>query len=102
LFTNSILPFDNNFLINVEEIILKLCSSDEERKRVIEEMVLFREYELDPMLRCLLWLIATMRENNIIWGVGRGSSCASYCLYLMGVHRVNSLRYKINFREFLK
>ena len=30
-----------------------------------------------------------MRENNIVWGVGRGSSVASYVLYLIGVHRID-------------
>lgn len=87
---------------DVEEVLLKLCSTEKERNRVKEEMVLFQQYELNQMLRCLLWLVSTMRENGIVWGVGRGSSCASYCLYLMGIHRVNSLQYNLDFREFLK
>ena len=43
-----------------------------------------------------------MKENNIIWGVGRGSSVASYVLFLLGVHKIDSLQYNLNWREFLR
>jgi DNA polymerase III alpha subunit len=43
-----------------------------------------------------------MRSNNIVWGVGRGSSVASYVLYLLGVHKVDSIKYGLDIREFLK
>jgi DNA polymerase III alpha subunit len=43
-----------------------------------------------------------MRDNNIVWGVGRGSSVSSYVLYLLGVHRVNSLYYDLDIHEFLR
>ena len=43
-----------------------------------------------------------MRENNIVWGVGRGSSVASYVLFLIGIHKVNSLKYNLDIKEFLK
>jgi DNA polymerase III alpha subunit len=43
-----------------------------------------------------------MKANNIIWGVGRGSSVASYVLYLLEVHRVDSMYYNLDIREFLR
>jgi DNA polymerase III alpha subunit len=43
-----------------------------------------------------------MRKNNILWGVGRGSSVASFVLYLIGIHRINSLFYNLPIEEFLK
>jgi len=43
-----------------------------------------------------------MRENGIVWGVGRGASVASYVLYLIGVHRINSIQYGLDWREFLR
>jgi DNA polymerase III alpha subunit len=43
-----------------------------------------------------------MREHNIVWGVGRGSSVASFVLFLIGIHRINSLYYQISVDEFLK
>jgi DNA polymerase III alpha subunit len=43
-----------------------------------------------------------MRKNKIVWGVGRGSSVASYVLFLIGIHKVNSLKYNLDIKEFLK
>ena len=43
-----------------------------------------------------------MRLNNVVWGLGRGSSTASYILYLLGVHKIDSLYYDLPIEEFLK
>jgi DNA polymerase III alpha subunit len=48
------------------------------------------------------YLVDTLRKNIIVWGVGRGSSVASYILYLIGVHRIDSLYYDLDIAEFLK
>ena len=57
-----------------------------------EELILFKERDLIPLLRYLKYLVDTMRKHNIVWGVGRGSSVASYILYLIGVHKINSIK----------
>jgi DNA polymerase III alpha subunit len=54
------------------------------------------------LLKYLKYLVDTMRENKIVWGVGRGSSVASYALYLIGVHKVDSIKYQLDINEFLK
>ena len=54
------------------------------------------------VLRYLKYLVDTMRKHKIVWGVGRGSSVASYCLFLIGVHRVDSVLYQLDIKEFLK
>jgi DNA polymerase III alpha subunit len=46
--------------------------------------------------------VETMRVNNIVWGVGRGSSVASYVLYLIGVHKIDSMYYDLDIEEFLR
>ena len=46
--------------------------------------------------------IDTLREKNVVWGVGRGSSVASFCLFLIGVHKVNPILYKLKINEFLR
>ena len=74
----------------------------QERKRVEEEMILFRERGMIPVLRFLVYLVDLCKENNIVLGVGRGSSVASYVLYLLKVHRVNSIKYNLDIMEFLK
>jgi len=73
-----------------------------EWKRVEEELEAFRERGMVDLLRYMIYLVDFMRENDIIWGVGRGSSVASYVLYLIGVHRINSINYNLDWREFLR
>jgi DNA polymerase III alpha subunit len=43
-----------------------------------------------------------MTENQLIWGVGRGSSVASFVLYKLKVHRINSMYYELDPAEFLR
>lgn len=88
--------------LDVAKHILDLCNTDAELQRVGEELLLYQERDLFDLLRYLLYLVDTMRENNVIWGVGRGSSVASYVLYLIGVHRVNSMYYDLDPQEFLR
>ena len=66
------------------------------------ELAEFEARNLFPILQLLIYIIDTMRKNNLVWGVGRGSSVASYILYLLGVHKVNSVKYNLNIKEFLK
>jgi len=70
--------------------------------RVCEELEAFRERGMFDLLRYMVYLVDFMRENNIVWGVGRGSSVASYVLYLIGVHRIDSIKYNLDWREFLR
>ena len=63
---------------------------------------MYRTRNLYPILQVLIYIIDTMRNNDIVWGVGRGSSVASYVLYILGVHKVDSLKYNLDIKEFLK
>jgi DNA polymerase III alpha subunit len=78
------------------------CRTAEEKERVTEELKLYAQHNMIYLLKYLKYLVDTMRKNNIVWGVGRGSSVASYCLYLLGVHKVNSIKYGLDINEFLK
>lgn len=88
--------------LDIAEYILGLCESQEELQRVGEELLLYQERELFDLLRYLKYMVDTFRKNNILWGVGRGSSVASYVLYLLGVHRINSLYYDLDIKQFLR
>lgn len=79
-----------------------LCKTDAERDRVDEELKLFIQYNMLDLLFYLKYLVDTLKENQIVCGVGRGSSVASYCLYLLGVHKIDSLKYNLDINEFLK
>lgn len=74
----------------------------EQRERLHMEIEMFRERGMIPVLKFLRYLVDVCEENNIVLGVGRGSSVASYCLYLLGVHRIDSIKYKLDIKEFLK
>lgn len=82
--------------------LLNLCSTQEQLQRVGQELLLYQERNLFDLLRYLKYLVDTMKENDIVWGVGRGSSVASYVLYLLGVHRIDSLHYDLDPAEFLR
>jgi DNA polymerase III alpha subunit len=88
--------------LDIAEHVLSLCSTDAELQRCGQELMLFQERNLFDLLRYLVYLVDVMRENRLIWGVGRGSSVASYVLYKLGVHRINSLYYELNPAEFLR
>ena len=87
---------------DILEFLMSLCKTEDETNRVLDEMKLFAQYDMIELLCYLKYLVDTMRENNIVWGVGRGSSVSSYCLYLLGVHKIDSIKYDLDIREFLK
>ena len=70
--------------------------------RVEMELGMYKERGLYPILQLLVYIIDTMRQNNLVWGVGRGSSVSSYLLYILGVHKVDSHKYELDIKEFLK
>jgi DNA polymerase III alpha subunit len=88
--------------INVEDYLIKKCNNENEIERVKLELKLFLERDMYPVLYHLIYLVNHWRKNNILWGVGRGSSVSSFVLYLIGIHRVNSLKYDLDINDFLK
>jgi len=87
---------------DIEEYVLGLCKTSEETERVNYELDLFKSHAMMDVLQFLKYMVDTLRKNNIVWGVGRGSSVASYVLYLLGVHKVNSIKYNLDPTEFLR
>ena len=75
---------------------------EERVERLSSEIWLFKSEKLDEVLRVLIYVVDTMREKNVIWGVGRGSSCSSYLLYLLGLHEVDPVRYQIEVTDFIR
>ena len=88
--------------LDIAAHILGLCGSEAELQRCGSELLLYQERNLFDLLRYLKHLVDVMKQNNIIWGVGRGSSVASYVLYKLGVHRIDSMYYKLDVKEFLR
>lgn len=87
--------------MDIEEHLVHVCP-EQNYQRLIDELEAFKSRNMLDLLRYLKYLVDTMRKNNIVWGVGRGSSVASYCLYLLGVHKIDSVKYDLDIKEFLK
>lgn len=88
--------------LDIAAYVLGLCNTEAELQRVGEELLLYQERDLFNLLRYLKYLVDVMTINQVIWGVGRGSSVASYVLYKMGVHRIDSMYYDLDPSEFLR
>jgi DNA polymerase III alpha subunit len=109
----SVEDFDNNnqskwhlpieyLNMDIAQYVLDKCNTETELQSAGEELIKFQERDMFILLKYLKYLVDTMRKNNIVWGVGRGSSVASFVLFLLEVHRINSLYYDLSIDEFLK
>jgi|SRR6056300_211073 DNA polymerase III alpha subunit len=99
--TNWFMP--NNYKeMDIKKYVLDLCKTQEELDRVNIELVEYEKRNLIMLLKQMKYIVDTLRKHNIVWGVGRGSSVASYVLHLLGVHKIDSIKYDIPLNEFFK
>lgn len=70
-------------------------------ERLITEMHEFARRGMLDVLRTIIYVIDEMTRTDQVWGVGRGSSCASYVLYLLGLHVVDPIRFNVALEEFM-
>ena len=87
--------------MDIEAYLVHVCPK-QNYQRLIEELQEFKSRNMLNLLRWLKYFVDTCRKNNVIWGVGRGSSVSSYVLYLLGIHKIDSIKYKLDYREFLR
>lgn len=87
--------------MDIEEYLIRQCP-EENYDRLVQELELYRKNDMIILLKTMKYIVDTLRSNNIVWGVGRGSSVASYTLYLLGVHKVDSVKYNLPIEEFFK
>lgn len=74
----------------------------EQRTRVEEELMLMEMAGASELVKYTIYLVHTMNKHNIVWGVGRGSSVSIYIFYLIGLHKVDSFTYKLDYLDFFK
>lgn len=94
--------FDLEFVKRKIYQFSRFQGTDQEHQRIERELRFFEETDNILQLKKLIHLIGSFKEKNIIWGVGRGSSCASYIMYLLEVHDVDPLKHDIPFEELSK
>lgn len=87
--------------IDIESYLVNVCPK-QNYDRLITELQEFRSRNMINLLRWLKYFVDTCRKESIVWGVGRGSSVASYTLFLLGVHKIDSIKYKLDIKEFFK
>jgi DNA polymerase III alpha subunit len=88
-----------------EEISDNNFSDDEIESRISRvdtELYLWVYHDLQMFLKTLIYVIESFEINDVVWGVGRGSSCCCYILYLIGVHNVDSVLYNLELSDFFK
>jgi DNA polymerase III alpha subunit len=88
--------------LDIAKVILDSCKDEQELQRCGEELLMYSDRNLMDLLRFLKYLVDTISSNNIVMGVGRGSSVASFVLYKLGIHKVNSMYYDLDVNEFLR
>lgn len=88
--------------IDLRSWCLKKCRTEEQKTRVNYEIDQFENRNMLPIMKHLIYCVDVWRQNNIVWGVGRGSSVSSYVLYLIGINRIDPLEFDLNIHEWLK
>jgi DNA polymerase III alpha subunit len=88
-------------IIDIEEYLVQQCPT-ENYTRLVAELELYHQNNMMPVLRAMKYIVDTLRKNGIVWGVGRGSSVASYTLFLLGVHKIDSVKYDLPIEEFFR
>ena len=87
--------------MDIEGFLVNLCPK-QNYPRLIEELQEFQSRNMIDILRVLKYVVDTLHDKNVLWGVGRGSSVASFALFLIGVHKIDSVKYDLDWREFLR
>lgn len=95
--------------MNVDEYLLNLADSierdslfDKRLQRLAKEIELFKRHKLEDVLRVIIFIVDEFKKRNVVWGVGRGSSCSSYILFLIGLHDIDPVLYEIEIEDFLR
>jgi DNA polymerase III alpha subunit len=99
--SNWFIPYEYKTM-DILDWLYQQCPTPEIRERVVEELRLFAKHDMIPVLKAMKYVVDTLRANNVVWGVGRGSSVASYVLHIIGVHKIDSIKYNIPITEFFK
>ena len=88
--------------LDIEKWLYEQCTSQISTTRVTAELDAFKARNMLDLLRWLKYFVDTCSKEGVVWGVGRGSSVASYILYLIGVHSIDPLKYNLDWQEFLR
>lgn len=89
-------------LIGLAERVERDSLYEQRLQRLAEEIDLYLKLGYHDLLRALIYVVDELKRNKVVWGVGRGSSCSSYLLYLLGLHEVDAVKFDIPMSDFIK
>ena len=89
-------------IIDLKAFLLPFATAKGEKYvlRLTEELVEIDKRKLHDLFRTIIFIVDTLKHENKVWGVGRGSSCASLTLFLIGLHQVDPIKFNIDMTEF--
>ena len=98
---------ENYFLNKAKQKIKQHNNSTEEYKKAVIERVFleldcYTEKNMLDILYLSMFIVDTLKKNEIVWGPGRGSACCSYLLYLLELHDIDSVEFELDIFEFLR
>lgn len=77
-----------------EDVHLRAC------QRIQDELDEIERRGMVEFVKTIIYILDTFRQKGVVWGVGRGSSCASYILFILGLHSVDPVLYDVPLSEF--
>ncbi len=83
--------------------ITKGMSDDEiinRDNRLISELSTYHKVNKFDILKTIIYIVETLEVNDIVYGVGRGSSVSSYVLYVIGIHDIDSYAFDLDINDF--
>lgn len=89
-------------LKHVEEYSFDDIEIENRIDRIHKEMDAISECGMTELFQGVIYIIDEFEKNGVVWGTGRGSSCSSYILYLIGLHEVDSVLYDLDHRDFFR
>jgi DNA polymerase III alpha subunit len=90
------------YLSDLANIVQQDALFEKRLARLAQEILLFEKHDLHELLRVLIYVVDMLRKSKTVWGVGRGSSCSSYILFLIGLHAVDVVKYEIDISDFIR
>ncbi len=88
--------------LDLDSYVLARCKNDEQVARAITELKIIHNLQVAHIFKHLIYLVTQWRSQNLVWGVGRGSSVSCFVLYVIGLNKINPLEYDLDHREFFK
>lgn len=88
-----------------ESLIPKVAKDslyDKRLQRIVEEVEQIKITKSENVFKCIIYILDTMKNKGVFWGLGRGSSCSVYLFFLLELHAVDCVKYDIHYSEFFK